>query len=247
MKIIISPAKKMVVDQDWLSHETMPVFLEEAEAIKKALQELSITELKKLYGANDQITQLNYERLAGMDLRKGLTPAVLAYEGLQYQYMSPRTFTEEGLAYVKEHLYILSGMYGCLRALDGIVPYRIEMQGKLAMGQYKNLYCYWGSQIYEMITKEDRTILNLASKEYSKVVEPFLTSEDIFVTCIFATLKEDKVIVKATEAKMARGEMVRYLAEIQGETLSDVKAFDRLGYHYIEERSTDEEYIFLKG
>ena len=128
MRIIISPAKKMNVDTDSFPYRNLPEFLPNTEEICQKLQSMSYEELKKLWKCNDQIAELNVRRLQDMDLHNRLTPAVLAYEGIQYQYMAPGVFTDQEYAYIQEHLRILSGFYGILRPFDGVTPYRLEMQ-----------------------------------------------------------------------------------------------------------------------
>lgn len=246
MKIIISPAKKMVVDTDSLPVQTKPVFLKDTEKIKSFMQALSYGEAKKLWGCNDKIAELNFSRFREMDIHRNLTPAILSYEGIQYQYMAPIVFTDRALSYIQEHLCILSGFYGVLKPLDGVVPYRLEMQAKAQVEGSDNLYDFWGSKIYGNVCDKDRIIINLASKEYSKCVEHYLKPEDIFITCVFGELKEGKVIQKGTLAKMARGEMVRYMAENNVTDLEQLKSFKGLGYQYEKEISGEREYIFIK-
>lgn len=246
MKIIISPAKKMNVDTDTLPCTGLPVFLKRTELLMRQLQGMSYEELKKLWACNDQIAALNVERLREMDLKKNLTPAILTYEGIQYQYMAPAVFSEDALNYVQNHLRIVSGFYGVVKPLEGVTPYRLEMQAKLAVGDSVNLYDFWGRSIYEEVLDGDRTILNLASKEYAKIVEKYLTGEERFVTCIFGEWKDGKVIQKGTQAKMARGEMVRYMAENRIETLEEIRKFGHLDYEFREELSSETEYIFVK-
>ena len=245
MKIIISPAKKMNIDTDTYVVKGMPKFLEKTEEIKKYLQSLSQEEQQKLWACNDQIAKLNYERFKDMNLEKCLTPAVISYEGIQYQYMAPGVFSEEAWNYVEEHLRILSGFYGVLKPMDGVVPYRLEMQAKAKIEGKKDLYTYWGNALYEEVLDESRTILNLASKEYSKCIEKYLQPEDTFITCVFGEWKNGKVVQKATQAKMARGEMVRFMAENQIEDLEDVKKFNRMDFRFNEELSSEKEYVFI--
>lgn len=246
MKIIISPAKKMNIDRESLPAEGLPAFLEDTEKIKNWIQTLSYEEAKKLWGCNAKLADLNFARFQEMDLYKNLTPAVLAYEGIQYQYMAPVVFTDAAFAYMKEHLRILSGFYGVLGPMEGVVPYRLEMQAKAGIDGKKDLYEFWGNKIYENVMDEDRIVINLASKEYSKCVENYLTPEDIFITCVFGEWKDGKIIQKGTLAKMARGEMVRYLAENNVIGLEQIKEFKGLGYQYQEENSSEREYVFVK-
>ena len=247
MKIIISPAKKMNIDTDTFGHTDLPVFLSRTKELMNFMKSLSFDEAKKLWGCNDKIAKQNFERYAQMDLERALTPAIISYEGIQYQYMSPMVFSEESLSYVQNNLRILSGFYGILKPFDGVTPYRLEMQAKASIGNFKDLYDYWGDSLYqELISDGDNIILNLASKEYSKCIEKYVTPEVHYVSCIFGEKANDKVVQKGTFAKMARGEMVRFLAENAIDTLSGVKKFSGLGYSFSEEYSTKNEYVFLK-
>ena len=246
MKIIISPAKKMKVNTDTLEVRALPVYLHEAEYLRQYLSELSYEELKSLWKCNDQIAQINYERVQTMNLRMHLTPAFLSYEGIQYQYMAPAVLEDGQWEYVQEHVCILSGFYGVVHPLDGVTPYRLEMQTKVNLPNVKNLYEYWGEKIYREVSADTEVIVNLASKEYSKCVEKYLTPEIRYITCVFAEYKGDKVIEKGTYAKMARGEMVRFLAEREAERPEKMKSFCRLGYRYSEKESTKDRYVFLK-
>lgn len=246
MKIIISPAKKMNVDTDTFETKSQPVFLEKTKVIAQWIQQLSWTDAKKLWKCNDALTDLNYARFQDMDLYRNLTPAILSYEGMQYQYMAPAVMSQEQLSYINKNLRILSGFYGILKPFDGVVPYRLEMQAKATINHTKDLYTFWGDSLYQELTKEDSIVLNLASKEYSKIIAPYIQPHQQFVTCVFGERKGDKVVQKGTMAKMARGEMVNFLASIQASTLEEVKSFQRLGYSYIEQLSTETEFVFLK-
>ena len=246
MRIIISPAKKMNVDVDSFACQGLPQFLPKTEQLYERLRGMSYEELKALWKCNDQIAKLNFERLQTMDLRQRLTPAILAYEGIQYQYMAPGVFTDDELDYVQEHLRILSGFYGVLRPFDGVTPYRLEMQAKLKMGEVKDLYSYWGDSIAKNLFSETDCILNLASQEYSRCVSAHLTEDVQFITCLFCERKNGKLIEKGTLCKMARGEMVRYMAEHQIEDPEKIKAFDRLGYRFAQSESNQTTYTFIK-
>ena len=246
MRIIISPAKKMNADTDSLPWQDLPCFLPRTEELCKQLQGMSADELKKLWKCSDQIAALNVKRLEAMDLRRGLTPAILSYEGIQYQYMAPNVFTSREYDYIQEHLRILSGFYGVLRPFDGVTPYRLEMQAKLKICDVKDLYSYWGSNIAEKLWEETDCILNLASKEYSICISKYLRPGIRFITCIFGEEKDGKIIEKGTMCKMARGEMVRYMAENQIKQPEDIKAFDRLDYAFAPARSDEDTYVFLK-
>ena len=247
MRIIISPAKKMNVDTDSLPWLDLPAFLPKTEELCKILQGMSYDELKKLWKCNDALAQLNTDRLADMDLHTRLTPAILSYEGIQYQYMAPGVFTDEELHYIQEHLRILSGFYGVVKPFDGVTPYRLEMQAKLQAGVHKDLYGYWGSTLAESLFSETDCIINLASKEYSVCISKYLPENIRFITCIFGEEKDGKVIEKGTMCKMARGEMVRYMAENRIDDPESIKAFDRLNYHFDETRSDEKTFVFIRN
>lgn len=247
MRIIISPAKKMNVDTDSLPWQDLPLFLEKTEQLYQAMRALSYDTLKKIWKCNDQLAQLNVERLQQMDLHNSLTPAILSYEGIQYRYMSPGVFTEQQLAYVQEHLRILSGFYGLLRPFDGVTPYRLEMQAKLPAAGKMDIYTFWGDQLAKALFAETDCIVNLASKEYSTCISRYLPESVRFVTCVFGEEKNGKVVEKATMCKMARGEMVRYMAEHEVRKPEEIRAFDRLQFTFSPERSDASTYVFLKN
>ena len=244
MKIILSPAKKMNMDPDRLAPAGLPDFLDQTEEILSWLRERSYEELKTLWKCNDKIAQQNIVRLEQMELRSQLTPAVLSYEGIAYQYMAPAVFESDHYEYVQEHLRILSAFYGVLRAMDGVTPYRLEMQAKASIGGKKDLYELWGNRLYEAVRDESGVIVNLASKEYSKCIEKYLMPEDRYLTITFCEKSGNKLVTKGTYAKMARGEMVRYMAEHQIEDPIEIRKFDRLGYVFRGDLSLDKEYIF---
>lgn len=262
MRFIISPAKKMNETPDILDFQGYPEFVEDADILREYMAGLSYGEAKALWKCNDSIAELNFERFHQMDLRRGLTPAIMAYEGIQYQYMAPAVMDEASLSYLQEHLRILSGFYGILKPMDGVVPYRLEMQAKLkpelkvpctpenpadieAKG-FKTLYQFWGRRLADALFRETDTIINLASKEYSKAVSSYLIPDIRFITCVFGEYKDGKIIEKGTFAKMARGEMVRFMAERRAESPEDMKKFDRLGYRFAPGESDEKTYVFVK-
>lgn len=206
---------------------------------------MSGEELQRLWKCNDQIAALNLERLCDMDLHRNLTPSIIAYEGIQYQYMAPDVFTKSEYDYVQEHLRILSGFYGALRPLDGVTPYRLEMQAKLRMGEAKDLYAFWGDELARSVLDDTDCVINLASKEYSVCVSKYLPRDKRMITCVFGEEKDGKIIEKGTMCKMARGEMVRFMAVNGIEKPEDIKAFEWLNYRYSAEHSDEQTYVFV--
>lgn len=246
MKIIISPAKKMNVDTDSLDWQALPEFLGRTEQLLAKLKSMPYADLKKLWKCSDQIAEQNLQRLQSMDLRRHLTPAILSYEGIQYQYMAPGVFTTWEFEYIQEHLRILSGFYGLLRPFDGVTPYRLEMQAKLPMGQAKDVYGFWGDTLAQRLFVETDCIVNLASKEYSVCVSRYLPESVRFLTCVFGEEKDGKIVEKATMCKMARGEMVRFMAEKNVQNPEELQAFTGQKFRFSADHSDKDTYVFLR-
>lgn len=246
MKLIISPAKKMNEDMDFLPPEGLPCFVERSQQLLDYLRTLDYGQLKGLLACSDQLAQLNFQRYANMDLGKRLTPAILAYEGIQYQYMAPRLFSLEQYDYLRAHLRILSGFYGILKPFDGVVPYRLEMQAKLNATFSPNLYHFWGGSLAQALAAETDTVVDLASKEYSRAVLPYLPNGVRVISCTFAQRVGGKLKESGTKCKMARGEMVRFLTEVGADSPQALKDFDRLGYRFEPELSRPEQLVFVK-
>ena len=248
MRIILSPAKKMRVYPDSLASVSTPVFLSKAEEILCWMRTLSYAEIKRLWACNDKIAEENYVRLQEMNLQNTamLTPSILSYDGIAFQYMAPAVFEDGQFDYVQEHLRILSGFYGVLKPMDGVTPYRLEMQAKAKVAGTSNLYEYWGDTLYSEVRDDSGVIINLASKEYSRCIEKYLHPEDRFITCIFGELENGRVVQKGVYAKMVRGDMVRFMAEHQIEDPKMLKTYDRMHYHFSAERSSEAEYVFIR-
>jgi len=245
MKIIIAPAKKMVVDPDTFEIDALPQYLAQTQEILGQLRQLDYPAAKALWHCSDKLARPNYQWLQELDLKRQLTPALLAFSGIQYQYMAPDLFTAPALAYVRDNLRILSGFYGILRPFDGIVPYRLEMQSKLQVAGTHNLYDFWGDRLYRALVPGPEPIINLASQEYAKTITPYLQHPDQLITVVFGSLINGKLVTKATLAKMARGEMVRYLAEHNAQAVTDVTTFDHPDWAFAPDRSTATSLVFV--
>ena len=247
MQIIISPAKKMKEDIDSFACRDLPALLPRTRVLLRHLRGLDVPSLRKLLSCNDQIAELNYARFQTMDLERDLTPALLAYEGIQYRYMAPAVFTSDALEYVQEHLRILSGFYGVLRPFDGVRPYRLEMQARLSVNGCPDLYAFWGDRLARALAGEAGLVVDLASQEYSRAVLPHLPPSVEVLTCTFGELRKDgRVVEKGTLCKMARGQMVRWMAERGVRRSEELKDFQDLGYRYDAAHSGHDHYVFLK-
>ena len=248
LRFIISPAKKMRVQDapPWPVRE--PAFLDRTTILMQAIQKLSRDEAKALWGCSDQLANLNYERFRDMNLRDAVTSAVAAYEGIQYTHLAPQVMNEEQLAWLDEHLRILSGFYGVLRPLDSVVPYRLEMQAKLTAGDTQNLYEFWGDVLYESLAEEEcGTIVNVASVEYARAVTPWARANGPqILNCLFCVERDGRLRQPATEAKAARGTFIRWCAERGTESVDDLRSFAERGYRLSEEVSDGERLVFVR-
>lgn len=248
LRFIVSPAKKMrAVDAPpWPVRE--PRFLERAGRLMRAVQALSRDEAQALWACSDRLADLNYERFQAMDLQRDTTAAAVAYEGIQYTHLAPGIMSERELAWLDEHLRILSGLYGVLRPLDGVVPYRLEMQARLAVDGERDLYGFWGNSLYETLAEEGcDTIVNVASVEYARAVTPWVRPDGPQVlTCLFGMVRDGRLRQPATEAKAARGTFVRWCAERGVEEPRDLRVFDERGYALDERRSDGDTLVFVR-
>ena len=246
MKILISPAKKMRVDADSLPPLGQPAFLADAKRLLEELRAMPGDRLRALWNCSEALAALNRDRLRTADPDRAQTPAILAYEGIQYQYMAPQVMETGQLDHIQAHLRILSGLYGVLRPFDGVIPYRLEMQAPLAVDGQKDLYGFWGGRLAAHLAGETDRLLDLASREYSRAVRPHLPKEVRWTECRFVTRKGDKLVEKATLCKMARGRMVRFLAETGAQTPEDARGFCDLGFRYSAADSRPDTLTFIK-
>lgn len=244
MKIIIAPAKIMKIDRDSFPIQSKPQFLDKTRILERFLKSRSNEQLKDLWHASENVTKQSILQLENMNLDERLTPAILAFSGIQYQYMAPDLFTQPALDYIQKNLRILSGFYGMLRPFDGVCPYRLELNTKMVGFRDYSLYHFWGSDIAENLFQEDNIVIDLASKQYTGLVKPYLSQGRQLITVDFQELKNDKWKTVGVHAKMARGEMVRYIAEKQIKNPTDLQDFNDFEFQFEPDVSTKDHYVF---
>lgn len=246
MKIILAPAKTMESNFEQEGNK-MPHFLHKSEKIVSYFKKLDYEQCKSIWRCNDKITTLNYERFKNMDIYSAHSPAVFTYQGIVYKCLSPETLTDKALKYLDENLFILSGLYGALNAFDMIAEYRLEMQSELSGFPDKRLYDFWGAEIYNYIMEDnkDRTVINLCSREYSKCISNYSGAGELIDIC-FYTFENGKYKQKATEAKMARGDMLRFMALNEVKDIETVKEYNNYNYRYSEEMSDKDKIVFIR-
>lgn len=246
MKILVSPAKSLDYESVMpIDKYTQPKFTKEAEQLNSRLKELSKKEFSSLMKISEKLTNLNYDRVREFELpftTKNARPAIFAFSGDVYVGLDAYTLPKDKFDLLQERLRILSGMYGILRPLDLMQPYRLEMGTKLEVGDADNLYGYWGDTLTDMLNKEmkaEELLVNLASNEYFKSInKKKLTSK--LITPIFKDYKNGDLKIIAFYAKKARGSMVRYLVENDITNLDGIKGFDVDGYAFSESETEDE-------
>ena len=231
MKIIISPAKKMR-REEYVAPLHRPMFLKEAGELLSFLRSLSDSEMAKVWKVKGALLSSSLSSLSMLSLEDIGSPAIFSYDGIQYTYMSPSSFTDSMLEYAEKNLRIISGLYGLLKPLDGVGTYRLEMESPISIPGYGDLYSYWGGKIASSLMEDDRLLVNLASAEYSKAVLPYLPSTVTVVTPVFLDWEKGRYVSKGVYAKMERGEMVRFLAETGAESVEDIKKFSSRGYEF---------------
>lgn len=243
MKIIISPAKKMTSSSIIEAKGSSP-FLKESKGIVSKLKSLSLEEVKILYGCSDRIALEAYHYIQSFSFVNHQTPALLSYDGIQYQYMSPNIFKQEEFDYLEDHLFILSALYGVLKPFDGVCKYRLEMNNCLKIGDHKDLYAFWKDKIYKETYKNEDTILNLASEEYAKSIRKYVNKDQRFIDVEF---REEDGKEKGVYAKMCRGLMTRYCAVNKIENVEDIKKFKENNYQFVNGLSSDKKFIFKRN
>lgn len=252
MKIIISPAKSLDFDtKATTSLHTEPRFIEKSEKLNKKLKTLSKKKLSELMKISDDLAMLNYERNQEWNppfTLDNAKQAIYAFTGEVFRGVDVVSLPENKVPVLQDKLRILSGLYGLLRPLDLIQPYRLEMGTKLKVGRADNLYEFWDNQLANSLNEElddGELLINLASSEYFKAV-PKKVLKVPMITPVFKDFKNGQYKTIMTYAKKARGLMVRYIIENDIETLEELKGFNIEGYGYSEEMSSNTDLVFTR-
>ena len=253
MLVVVSPAKKL----DWAERDmemTAPVFQEDAVRLNGVARELSVAELMKLMHISEDLAKLNYDRFRTFEETPEadlLRPAALAFAGDTYQGLEAASLDAEEMAWAQDHFRILSGLYGVLRPMDGMQPYRLEMGSRLKNARGKNLYEYWGSQIAEALNAQAEVtgsdiLVNCASQEYFGAVDLEALKPNV-ITPVFMEMKNGTPKVVSFYAKRARGAMARYIIQHRLKDADALKDFDSGGYAYQPDLSEPDKPVFLRG
>jgi cytoplasmic iron level regulating protein YaaA (DUF328/UPF0246 family) len=253
MKIVVSPAKTLDYETKLPTNRgTQPIFLEEAEMLNNKLERKSKKAIGQLMHISDKLAELNYQRYKDFSTpftTSNARPAVYAFAGDVYAGLDAYTIPEDKIDNLNNTLRILSGMYGILKPLDLIQPYRLEMGTELAINRKKNLYAFWGNKITEVLNnelEEDELFLNLASVEYFKVINTKKLKIPV-VSPVFKDFKNGELKIISFFAKKARGSMARYVIDNNVKTLQELKGFNYDEYAYSEKYTENEnEPVFIR-
>lgn len=245
MIVFISPAKGF--NEKNIKAESLPEFIDESQLLIDYLKTLSVLEISKIMKINEKLSLLNKERFEKFKFDMLGGPALLLYSGIQYKNIAAKDFNEEDLSFANEHLRIVSALYGLLKPMDSIYPYRLEMSRKLPSEDFPNLYNFWGDKIFNSIKRDsDNVIVNLASDEYSKAIKNYVTDEK-YISCFFKVLKNKELKLESSSSKKARGLMVNYIVKNKILDPEDLKKFNQAGFVFSEEYSTENEFIFISN
>ena len=254
MITLLSPAKKLNFDPLGTQLEiTQPRLAGDTRAIAGVAKKQSAASLKKLMHISDKLAELNAERFKAFDLdgrSNSAKPAGLTFDGDVYWGLEAKSMSEDTLSYAQDHLRILSGLYGLLRPMDAIQPYRLEMGTKMKNPRGKSLYDFWGSRIAETLESDmsehaDQTIVNLASNEYFKAVDQSALPASV-INASFLNVKDGEARSLMYHVKFARGLMARWIMENRLDRAEGLKGFNTEGYAFDAKASTESEMVFSR-
>lgn len=252
MKLVLSPAKSLDYESKLPTTKTTEAcFLNEAERLNKLLKKKSAKSLSKLMNISDNLGQLNYERNRDWSLpftKDNARQAVYAFSGDVYRGLDAYTIESSKLDTLEDTVRIISGLYGVLKPLDLIQPYRLEMGTKFPVGKNKNLYEFWKKKVTQALNDElqdDEVFLNLASNEYFRAIDTKALKVPV-ITASFKDLKNGEYKTIMTFAKLARGYMTRYIVDTNAKTIDDLKGFNYEGYGFSESMSTKNDLVFIR-
>jgi cytoplasmic iron level regulating protein YaaA (DUF328/UPF0246 family) len=248
---VISPAKTLDFSSDLkIGNAEIPIFLDEAAKVNKKLKRLSPEKLMSLQGISENLANQNFKRnqdWASENIQNG-RQAVLAFKGDVYLGLEAEHWSEEDMTFAQDRLYILSGLYGLLKANTSILPYRLEMGTSISIGTKKNLYAFWQtslSKYFKGNIPENEPIINLASKEYFKVLQSAKLTNPVY-NMEFKDYSKGNYKIISFFAKKARGMMANFIVQNRINSIDELKEFNLAGYYFDESSSDHTNFVFLR-
>ena len=238
MKLIISPAKSFKKNEG-IETEGL-LFPEKTKILVDKFKKYSMNEMGNLNRTNDKLTEKAYYDYQEFDFENLDNPAIFAYDGLVFKQFDKKDFDD--LGYLNDHVYIISALYGLLKPLTGMADYRLYFDNS-----DMNLYEFWADDLYKELYKDNDLIINLASKEYTKTIRPFLKKDDKFISLSFKDDKDGKLRSYTAWMKQARGQMLKEIISKKIEDPEDIKKLVVNGYKYDPYNSTENEYVYIRS
>ncbi|MFP4556157.1 MAG: peroxide stress protein YaaA [Bacteroidales bacterium] len=254
MIVILSPSKTLEkIDAKVEPKGTQPQFIDKSKELVERLRKLNVNDIEELMSVSPKLARLNFERFLKWQTpftQKNSTPALLFFKGDVYEGISADDYTNDDFKFAQEHVRILSGLYGVLRPLDLMQPYRLEMGTKIEVGSNVNLYEFWKEELtkhFNKLLKDDAesTLVNLASNEYSKALNLKKIDGNV-ITPIFKEQKGNTYKTVAIHAKRARGVMTRFIVKNRIEKVEHLKSFTEEGYVFSPEQSKENDWVFIR-
>lgn len=254
MYLLLSPAKNLnEKDAPIMPATGTPALLDKSTLVADTLKTLSADTISELMSVSEKIAKLNVarNRLWQVPFDESAKPAIYLFDGDAYRGLDAYELSEQEMTYLQAHLGLLSGLYGLLKPLDNIMPYRLEMGTKLSVGAHKDLYDFWGDSVTDLLNERMKaqgsdTLINLASNEYFKVINTKKLNARL-ITPKFLDQKNGEFKMISFYAKRARGLMARFCAVNNITNPDDLKGFDMEGYYFDPSQSNDKEWVFLRG
>jgi cytoplasmic iron level regulating protein YaaA (DUF328/UPF0246 family) len=249
MLVVISPAKKLDMSVDARAPTTVPDFATDAATLAGVARDLPHDELRALMSISPALAELNAKRFADFG-KQPIKAAALAFAGDTYQGLEAPTLEEEEMAWAQNHLRILSGLYGVLRPMDAIEPYRLEMGSRLKTDKGRSLYEYWGTRLADALNAQadatgSQLLVNCASQEYFGAVDRGALAIPV-ITPVFKEIKDGRASIVSFFAKKARGAMTRHIVQNRLSDMADLQGFSAGGYRYAADASDGETFVFTR-
>lgn len=249
MLVVISPAKKLDMSVDVRAPTTVPDFATDAATLAGVARDLTHDELRALMSISPALAELNAKRFADFG-KQPIKAAALAFAGDTYQGLEAPTLEEDEMAWAQNHLRILSGLYGVLRPMDAIEPYRLEMGSRLKTDKGRSLYEYWGTRLADALNAQadatgSQLLVNCASQEYFGAVDRGALAIPV-ITPVFKEIKDGRARIVSFFAKKARGAMARHIVQNRLSDMADLQGFSAGGYRYAADASDGETFVFTR-
>ena len=247
MKVVISPVTRICPAPGLLSEYTSPLlFAEKTKRLYDYLSSLPLAQLKQVLRCSDKLTRETAELYRRTSLEKDVTPAILAFHSMQFTCMSPDVFDRGWYEHMQRNVRIISPLYGLLRPFDGIVDHRLEIRAKIDLDGAHTLYDYWADLPSRALFEDgDRVVIDLSTPSYSWLIRKNMPADTQWIHCRFGVPQGHQIVKTGVRAKMAKGTLIRQIAQGKIQNLNDLTTFQEYGYRFSRELSQENQYVFV--